>query len=91
MMDENYRVLELSATALARVYAQTSAPGWRLDVCDVRHGDVVHMELSRVATNLVDAAEDLYTALRDVEQYGFNEDTMGEAAKALRKAEGRGV
>jgi hypothetical protein len=90
-MDENHRVLELSATALARVYAQTSTPGWRLDVCDVRHGDIVHMELSRVATNLVEAAEDLYTALCNIENDdGHIPEPLWEEILAARaKAEGR--
>jgi hypothetical protein len=90
-MDENHRVLELSAIALARVYAQVSTPGWRLDVCDVHHGDIVRIELSRVATNLVEAAGDLYTALLDIMQEGLDEETVSAASSALRKAEGRGL
>jgi hypothetical protein len=89
-MDENHRVLELSATALARVYAQASAPGWRLDLVEVRHGDIVHMELSRVATNLVEAAEELYTALKNIENDDGHipEALWEQAQQALAHAEG---
>ena len=97
-MDENHRVLELSATALARVYAQASTPGWRLDLVDIRHGEIVHMELSRVATNLVEAAEELYDALKDIVDreaagaWNGDEEEREEwtrAQRALAHAEGR--